>query len=120
MISTRLKESEYEKIVKLKRESTCVTLSDLIRKLILNDAIPVRTRSQSIDDFLADMISLRKDLNEIANNFSRSVRRLRELESRSDIQQWILLNEQDKTRLFRQIEKINNRINEIHELCTRI
>jgi hypothetical protein len=74
----------------------------------------VKYRNQSVDDFLADMVALRRDLNAIGNNFNQSVHRLHTLSRTVDIQRWLIENEENKTTLFRTIETINNRINQLY------
>lgn len=115
-MNTRFTTTEYEQLQVLFKKTTCRELAEYVRKSVLNQPISVRYRNQSIDDFLADMISLRRELNAIGNNFNQAVHRLHTLHIVPEIQHWILSNEQDKTVLFRQIETINNRINQLYQL----
>jgi hypothetical protein len=76
-------------------------------------------RSLSLDDFTNSMTKLKNDLNAIGSNFNQSVRRLHTLRHLPDIEQWILVNEQDKTRLFRQIDTISNAIIQANKIWSR-
>jgi len=114
-VNTRFSQSEYETLQKLFRATTCRELADYMRRMALNKPVSLSYRNQSVDDFLADMIALRKELNAIGNNFNQAVHRLHTLHIVPEIQHWLLLNEQDKTQLFRQIETISNRINQLYK-----
>lgn len=118
-VNTRFSQSEYEALQKLFRETTCKELADYMRRAALNKPVNIGYRNQSVDDFLADMIALRKELNAIGTNFNQAVHRLHTLQFVPDIQHWVMVNEQDKTQLFRQIETINNRINQLYKLWSR-
>jgi hypothetical protein len=109
-LTIRMTEDEYQRLEDLTRQTTCATLSEYTRKTVLGKPVILRYRNQSLDDFLADMLQLKKELSAIAGNFNQSVRRLQSLHKLPEIQQWILHNEEDKTHLFRQIEKISNHL----------
>ena len=115
-VNTRFNKTEYETLQRFFRQTTCKDLGDYIRRVALNKPVNIRYRNQSVDDFLADMIALRKELNAIGNNFNQAVHRLHTMQFVPDIQHWVMMNEQDKTQLFRQIEAISNRINQLHQL----
>ena len=115
-LTIRMTEAEYEQLEKLTTQTTCQTLSEYTRKSVLGKPIIMRYRNQSLDDFLADMLQLKKELNHIGTNFNQAVHRLHSLHIVPEIQQWLLINEQDKTQLFRLIETINNKITETYNL----
>lgn len=118
-VNTRLSKTEHEALQKRFQQTTCKDLADYMRRVALDKPVNIRYRNQSVDDFLADMIALRKELNAIGNNFNQAVHRLYTLQFVPDIQHWVMVNEQDKTQLFRQIETIQNRINQLYELWSR-
>lgn len=115
-LTIRMTEAEYTQLDTLARQTTTPTLSEYGRKVLLGKPVVKRYRNQSIDDYLTDMLQLQKELNQIGQHFNQSVHRLHSLRHLSDIQQWILLNEQDKTNLFRLIETISLKINEAYQL----
>jgi hypothetical protein len=115
-LTIRMSETEYSQAEALRAQTTCNSLSEYARKAVLGKPVVMRYRNQSLDDFLTDMLQLRKDLNHIGNNFNQAVHRLHILHATPEIHQWILINEQDKTQLFRHIEIINIRINEAYKL----
>lgn len=113
-LTIRLNEEEYEQVEKMASKTLCPTVSDYGRRVLLQKPVNVRYRNQSLDDFVTDMALLRKDLNAIGGNFNQAVHRLHTLHIIPEIQQWILINEQDKTHIFRIIETISNKINDAY------
>jgi hypothetical protein len=114
-LNIRMTEEEYAAAESLKAKTDCHSLSDYARKAVLGKPVVLRYRDSSLDDFIKAMIPLQKELKAIGNNFNQAVRRLHALKNVPDIQQWILLNESDKTRLFRQIDIISVKINEAYK-----
>ncbi|MDO6431545.1 plasmid mobilization relaxosome protein MobC [Flavitalea sp. BT771] len=119
-LNIRMTETEYEQVEKLRQQSTCKSISDYARKTVLGKPVIMRYRNQSLDDFMASMLQLQNELNAIGNNFNQSVRRLHTLRQLPDLQQWILINEQDKTQLFHKIENITHTIHKAYQLWSRV
>ena len=118
-LTIRMTEEEYQEVVNLGRKTTCQSLSEYARKTVLAKPVVMRYRNQSLDDFMTDMLKLQNELKAIGVNFNQIVRRLHTLRHIPDFQQWVLLNEQDKTRIFLLIESISNRINQAYQLWSR-
>jgi hypothetical protein len=118
-LTIRMTEAEYEEVEKLRRQTTCRSLSEYARKTLMGKPVVLRYRNQSLDDFMTGMLQLKNDLNAIGTNFNQTTRRLHTLRHLPDLQQWILINEQDKTRLFHQIETISNSISQAYQLWSR-
>jgi hypothetical protein len=76
LLQVRLTAKELEKIHTNFSQSACRKLSDYIRKVLLDKPITVNQRNQSPDDFMAELIVLRNELNAIGNNFNQAVKRL--------------------------------------------
>ena len=119
-LNIRMNEEEFKVIENLWRQSTNKSLSEYARKTLMGKPVVLRYRDQSLDDFMTGMIQLQKDLKVIRNDFDRVIRGLRPLRHIPEFQQWILLNEQDKTRLLRQIDTISNMIIKSYELWSRV
>jgi hypothetical protein len=119
-LTLRLTKEEYQQLRLLASQTLCPTLSDYGRQLLLREPVHVKWRNQSLDDFVRDMARLRDELNRLGGNFNQSVHRLHTLHNVPDIQQWLLLNEGDKTLLFRHIETISTRINDAYQLWSRV
>ena len=118
-LTIRMSEEEYQAVEELSRQTICQSLSEYARKTVLGKPVVMRYRNQSLEDFKSSMIKLQDELNSIGKNFNQVVRRLHTLKHLPDIQQWILINEQDKTRIFRQIETISHTINQAYQLWSR-
>ncbi|MGN6211989.1 plasmid mobilization protein [Parafilimonas sp.] len=115
LLQVRLTPKELEKINHKFSHSTCRKLSDYVRKKLLDKPIAIYTRNQSLDDFMAEMIALRNELNAIGNNYNQVVKRLHSLQHFQDIKTWLLLNESSKQILLKKVDEIKSKINQINE-----
>ena len=111
----RLKPEEYEKIHRQFSKTTCRKLSDYARKILLGKPLIATIRNQSLDDFMAEAIKLRNDLNGIGNNFNQAVKRLHTLNQISEFRHWIITYEIEKQILFNKMDVIKNHIQKIGE-----
>jgi hypothetical protein len=118
-ITIRMSEEEHFAAEQRWKETTCKSLSEYARKAVLGKPVVMNFRNRSLDDFNAGMIPLQNELNAIGKNFNQLVRRLHTLKQIPDIREWVLVNEEDKTRLFRQIETISNTISKAYQLWLR-
>lgn len=109
----RLKPEEYTAIQKQFSKTTCVKISDYARKILLNKAITATYRNQSLDDFMAEMIKLRSELNSIGSNFNQAVKKLHSLQQIGEFRNWITTYELEKHILLNKVDEIKNHINKI-------
>ena len=109
----RLKPEEYSKLHKHFSKTTCRKISDYSRKILLGKPVTSTYRNQSLDDFMAEMIQLRSDLNRVGNNFNQAVKILHGLEKIQDFKSWLITYELEKQTLFNKVDEIKNRINKI-------
>jgi hypothetical protein len=114
LLQVRLTPKELEKIHNKFSQSTCRKMSDYVRKVLLDKTITVNRRNQSLDDFMAEMTSLRKELNALGNNYNQLIKRLHSLQDISEIKTWLLLNESTKQILLTNITEIKSKINQIN------
>lgn len=75
-INIRITPEEYEKVYSGFKQTTSRKLSIYVRDILLHRKITVCSRSKSLDDFMEELILLRKELSAIANNFNQVVRRI--------------------------------------------
>ena len=115
-LTVRLNPEEYDELQRLFKNTTCRQLSDYVRRIILSRPINVKYRNASVDDFLTDMLTMKKELNAVGNNFNQSVHKLHTLDHVIDIRQWAIRNEQEKAVLFDKIDTIMRRVNELYKL----
>lgn len=118
-ISFRVKPAEYDKIHDHFRTTTCRKLSEYARNVLLQKPVLVKHRNQSADDFLADMVKLKKDLNGVANNFNQAVHKLHTLEKIAEFRAWIMMYENSKQAVEKKIEEIKFRMDQIHKQWSR-
>src|SRR3970040_465310 len=111
----RLTPDEHQKIVKEFSKSTCRKLSDYARKNLMQKPIVNTYRNQSLDDFMAEMIRLRGELNAIGNNFNQAVKKLHTLQQISDFKHWLISYELDKKKLFNKVDEIKKEIQKFAE-----
>jgi len=111
----RLTPDEHQKIVKEFSKSTCRKLSDYARKNLMQKPIVNTYRNQSLDDFMAEMIRLRGELNAIGNNFNQAVKKLHTLQQISDFKHWLISYELEKKILFNKVDEIKKEIQKFAE-----
>jgi hypothetical protein len=106
---------EYAKLETAWKKTTIKKRSEYLRRLIFNKPITGCVRNQSLDDFMAEMVLLRKELNAIGVNFNQAVQRLHTLDHLPQIQSWLHGFGRDKNGLFGKIEQIRSKINLISD-----
>lgn len=111
----RLTPDEYQKIMKEFNKSTCRKISDYARKNLLHKPIVNTYRNQSLDDFMAEMIRLRGELNAIGNNFNQAVKKLHTLHQIIDFKHWLISYELEKKILFNKVDEIKKHIQKFAE-----
>ena len=119
LLQVRLTPAELEKINTQFLKSTCRKLSDYVRKKLFDKPIAIYQRNQSLDDFMAEMIQLRLELNAIANNYNQVVKRLHSLQHFEEIKVWLLLNESTKQILLNKVSEIKSKITQINDQWLR-
>jgi hypothetical protein len=111
----RLKPEEYQKLYKRFLKSTSQKLSDFARKNLLKKPIVKTYRNESLDEFMAEIIRLKNELNAIGNNFNQAVKKLHTLQQIQEFRQWIITYELEKKILFNKIDEIKKHIQAIAE-----
>ncbi|GGA82153.1 plasmid mobilization protein [Puia dinghuensis] len=118
-LKIRMTEEEHQAVEALQRKSASKNPSEYARKALLSEPKVLHYHNQSLDDFEKGMLQLKAELKAISGNFDQVVRHLRTLRHLPDLQQWILVNEKDKTRLNKQIDTISTTIEKAYELWSR-
>jgi hypothetical protein len=106
---------EKTRLDKLYKKTTCNSLGEYIRSVLLKEPVIIRFRNQSADDFLEEILLLRKELNAIGNNFNQLVHKLYTLDSIPDIKAWATLNEASKKNFMNKVAEIGEKVSEIYE-----
>jgi len=115
-IHVRFTDQEFEKIQAQFTRSTCRQLSEYVRLVLLNKPVTMNQRNQSLDDFMAEMITLRNELNAIGNNYNQTVKRLHTLEDVAEIKAWLMINEAARKIIQNKIAEIKEKINQIDDI----
>jgi hypothetical protein len=115
VINFRLNADEYKQLVGNWKKTTLKKLSAYIRHILFGRAITVRTRNASLDEFMGELLLLKKELNAIGVNFNQATHRLHTLDHLPQMQHWLIGWERDKERLFGKMEEINLQLGRVEE-----
>jgi hypothetical protein len=110
IIGLRLTMTEFGEVEKKWKASNCRKLSDYVRRLIFGKPLVSSYRNKSLDELMAELMLLRKELNAIGKNFNQAVHRLHTLDHLPQMKLWLERFERDKNVLFDKMEEINNTI----------
>jgi hypothetical protein len=112
-LHVRLTPKERERINEKFSRSTDRKMSDYIRKVLLDKTVTINQRNQSLDDFMTEMIALRKELNAIGINYNQVVKRLHSLDDIPQIRTWLLLHASSGQILLNKITEIKSKISQL-------
>ncbi len=113
-ISFRVKPAEYNLIHGHFSKTTCRKLSEYARNVLLNKPVVVKYRNQSADDFLAEMLQLKKELNAIGHNYNQSVKKLHTLNHDREVRRWLAENEIPHRLFLEKMGQIYLKMDQIH------
>lgn len=105
-----MNESEFSALVKFRQSSTERTNSNYIRKLALHKPVMFKTRNASLDDFTAEIIRMRKEINFIGHNFNQVVHKLHTLDKIPEFRLWCERYEETRAQLKRAAEQTFERM----------
>lgn len=114
-LTIRLNEDEVKKLLQLYSRTTSNGLSEYARDVLLREPVNVLYRNQTADEFLEEMILLKKELNAIGNNFNQAVHKLHTLDHDAQIKAWAVLNEATRNLFMKKVEEIREKMNQIYE-----
>jgi hypothetical protein len=115
MVVVRMNNTEFEKVENLRKKTTERYLSSYVRKLSLEKPVTVKYRNQSADDFLKEMLGLKKELNGIGNNFNQAVHKLHLLDKIPEFRVWVNQYEGLQKLLLNKVEEIKLKVNQLYE-----
>ena len=119
IIGLRLTPSEYAKIERKWKASTCRKLSDYVRRSLFDKPIVTTYRDASLDEFMLQMIQLRKELNAIGNNFNQAVKKLHILQQIPEFKSWLIRYDLESKILFNKIDDVKKSIQKFAEIWLR-
>jgi hypothetical protein len=115
VLQIRFSPDEFGTINKRFSKTTCRKVSEYSRKILLGKPVTTYTRNQSLDEFMLEMIRLRKELNHIGHNFNQAVRKLHSLEECAQFRNWILFQESRQRQLLEMVGLIQEKISKISD-----
>jgi hypothetical protein len=95
------------------KATTSRKLSDYLRHVLLNGSVTIRTRNQSLDDFMAEMIQLRTQFQAVGNNLNQAVHKLHTFREAKEVLPWIIAYELQVKDFVKKVEEIKLRINQL-------
>ncbi len=105
-LHVRLNPKEHHQLMTAFGKTTTSKLSEYARKVLLGKPIIASHRNSSLDDLMAELIRLRKELNGLGNNFNQLVKRLHNSQDSGGIVSLLHHYENDKLLLLKQVEAI--------------
>lgn len=115
ILKVRMNSAEKNQLKKLQQLTTEKTISNYVRKVVLQKPVIVNYRNQSADDFLKDMLQLTKQLNGVGNNFNQAVHKLHTLDRIPEFRNWIHEQQDLHKQVVQSIETIRLRMNQLYE-----
>ena len=115
-LTIRMNEDEEKVLNKYYERTTANSLSEYARNVLLKEPVNFIYRNQSADDFLAEMILLKNELNAIGKNLNQAVHKLHTLDHIAEIKSWAILNEADKKYFMGKAEEIKEKLNQVYTL----
>jgi MobC-like protein len=115
MVVVRMNETEINQLTKLQGKTTEKDTSAYLRKVALQKPVTVKYRNESADDFLLDMLNLKKELNAIGNNFNQAVHKLHILDKIPEFRVWVQQYDGLQKVLISKVEEIKLRMNQLYE-----
>ena len=113
-LNIRVNEDEYEKIDGYSKTTTCHTVSEYSRLVLLKKPVTIKYRNQSADEFLAEMIRLKNELHAIGNNYNQAVHKLHTLDRVPEIKSWLFSNEIIRHAFLNKVDEITREVNKIY------
>lgn len=113
-ISFRVKPAEYEKIHVFFSRSTYRKLSEYARNVLLQKPVIFQTKSESADQFLQEMLLLKKELNAIGNNYNQAVKKLHTLNHIEEVKWWLNRHESLHENFLLLSDTIFQKLDQIH------
>ena len=115
MLKVHMNEEELKQVKRQQRKSTERNLSSYVREVAMQKPVFINYRNQSADDFLKDMLALKKELNGIGNNFNQVVHKLHILDKIPEFRAWVSHYEGLHQSLVDKVEEIKLRMNQLYE-----
>lgn len=114
-LNIRLTEAEHSQMMAAFSKATDRKLSTYARKLLLGKPVKVLTRNASFDEYVREMVQLRKELNAIGNNFNQLVRKVNSLKHPTEVYVLAKYTRGMQAQLLAKVDVIKSRINQFSD-----
>jgi hypothetical protein len=114
-VKTRMNDDELNLLLKLQQRTTEKDTSSYLRKVALQKPVTIKYRNESTDDFLLDMLNLKKELNAIGNNFNQAVHKLHLLDKIPEFRVWVQQYDSLQKALISKVDEIKLRMNQLYD-----
>jgi chromatin segregation and condensation protein Rec8/ScpA/Scc1 (kleisin family) len=114
-LHVRLSAEEQELVQKRFKTTTCRKLSEYVRNKLLDKHLTNYYRNKSLDDFMAELILLRTELNHIGNNFNQAVRKLNSMRLQDHPDSWAKMYDKDRIKVIGQVLEIQDHMQKFAE-----
>lgn len=111
----RMNDAEIKMLKKYKEQTTERSLGGYMRKVSMQKPVTIKFRNQSADDFLKEMLGLKKELNAIGNNFNQAVHKLHLLDKIPEFRVWLNHYESVQQSLVSKVEEIKLKVSKLYE-----
>jgi hypothetical protein len=116
-LNIRLDQKEWDKLHKLTSNSTCRSISEYSRKILLDKPIRVFYRNQSFDDFEETMVHVLAQLETFGDNFNLLVKKSLPFENLSDLKPLLPSLLECAQSFTRTAEEIKFHVKKLADLC---
>lgn|GEM_PF-634984 len=116
-LNIRLDQKEWDKVHKLTSNSTCRSVSEYARKVLLEKPVRVFYRNQSFDDFEETMVRVRAQLETFGDNFNLLVKKSLSLEKLPDGKPLLPPLLECALAFARTAEEIRTHVKKLADLC---
>jgi predicted exporter len=109
-------QQEFDELHRLLQKTTEKKVSTYMRKVALQIPVVATYRNTSVDDFLRDMLELKRELTALRALYNEAVEKLQLLEGIPEFRTWIIIYEQSRKALLTKVEQIHERLTRLYEL----
>jgi hypothetical protein len=110
-----MNEAGVDQLKRLQQQSTERSVSNYVRKVALQKPLIVKYRNQTADDFLKEMMLLKKELNAIGNNFNQVVHKLHILDTIPEFRFWVKHYQGLQQSVAAKVQDINRKVIQLYE-----
>jgi hypothetical protein len=116
MVVVRMNEKEFSDLEKFRANSTEKTVSNYLRKVALRRPVTIVYRNETADDYLNELIQLKRELHFIGHNFNQAIHKLHTLDRIPEFRNWIQHYETVHHQFLSKTDQIIARGNQIYQL----